>query len=269
MVIQRNPRMASLSDPRMRAALHYSRKRRLARIAASDVTHALGPIFSGGTLGFVLDPTMKSTLWQDTAKTIPVSVDNDPVRVVTDAIGGTIEFEAVDDSVRPIWRENGGKSYLEFTGINSLDHSGTQLNYSSISVHVRANSLSDGRVIVAWPHAASHSSPYFRVSMYHGIADINESRLNGIPYSAGVVYGALNKKMVGVSSETGKFWIDGVSSNAGIQDPITYPNSRGVIIGSNVGGGEKFFGRMYGLVIIDRSTTSDDANLLNTWNTDP
>jgi len=245
----------------LRGCMASSTRRRLATITE---------LFAGGESGIILDPRNLGTMWQDVGKTVAVASDNDPVRVWEDARGGSFDFVAPSDAARPLWRDNAGSSYLEFNGSRELEYTGTGLNFGEITLSVRAESTAHSKVIAGFPHAASHSNPYFRLSLYHIFSGARmDTRWNGIAStSSATLYGSGLSKMVSVAPTTGKIWVDGaVDSSPTPRTPITYPNSQGVVIGANATSGERMSGKFYGMVVIDRSIDVDDAAILNAWNT--
>jgi hypothetical protein len=76
-------------------------------------------LFSGGYTGGWYDPSDLSTLWQDSARTVPVTADGDPVWVMDDKSGSgnhlTMRFGA---SARPLYKTSGGLHWLEFDGVD-------------------------------------------------------------------------------------------------------------------------------------------------------
>lgn len=69
---------------------------------------------------FVLDPSNTATLFQDSAATIPVVADGDPVGAALDGQGGAASAVQADNGKRPIYRSVGGISWLEFDGVDDF-----------------------------------------------------------------------------------------------------------------------------------------------------
>lgn len=67
------------------------------------VPEATGPPVSANLLVW-LDPTDNSTMWQDVAKTIPVTTDGDPIAVWEDKSGNNNHFTQSDNARRPTWK---------------------------------------------------------------------------------------------------------------------------------------------------------------------
>ncbi len=73
-------------------------------------------LFSGSAQGAWYDPSDLSTLFQDTAGTVPVATDGDPVALMQDKSGnGNHAVQSVAPA-RPTWRTDGTLSWLEFDG---------------------------------------------------------------------------------------------------------------------------------------------------------
>lgn len=241
------------------------------RVVVPD--HALSAIFADGTAGIVLDPTRMDTMWQDAARSVPVTTSGDPVRVWVDAMGSGIAAEAINDALRPIWQDGTGQGfstvvpYLDFNGTKSLDLPDVTFNYPAQAMFVRAESTVSSKVIISSPHAGTHTIPYFRSSLYHIASGKNESRWNGVVRTAsGTAFGSGLYNMLGGDPGNGIIWRNGVSQFSGSVITLTYPNNQGVIIGANASGGEKLVGKVFGICIFDRASTTDDRALLTAWN---
>ncbi len=75
-----------------------------------------GSLFRDGAQGAWFDPSDLSTLFQDSAGTIPVVNDGDPVGLIMDASGNGNHAAQPAPAARPIWRTDGVLSWLEFDG---------------------------------------------------------------------------------------------------------------------------------------------------------
>lgn len=73
---------------------------------------------SPGTQGFYYDPGVLSSMWQDAARTIPVTADGQPVGAMNDLSGNGHHLIQETDAKRPTYRKPGGygKAYLDFNG---------------------------------------------------------------------------------------------------------------------------------------------------------
>ncbi|MES1927558.1 hypothetical protein [Salinisphaera sp. T31B1] len=82
---------------------------RLAALSRYTVTGSLAK-------GLLLDPADMSTMWQDSAKTVPVTAPGDPVRVIKDLSGNGYQAVALADNRRPLLQTDGYRYWLEFDG---------------------------------------------------------------------------------------------------------------------------------------------------------
>ncbi|MGK6312906.1 hypothetical protein [Neorhizobium sp. DT-125] len=71
-------------------------------------------LFANGESGFLIYPLDDlSRLFQDSAATTSVTADNDPVGYAGDSSGNACNATQATSSLRPLWRANGGKPYLQ------------------------------------------------------------------------------------------------------------------------------------------------------------
>lgn len=71
-------------------------------------------MFAAGETGAWYDPSDRSTMFQDTAMTIPVTAHNQPVGVMRDKSGNGIHLIAPNDGARPVYQETGNRQRLAF-----------------------------------------------------------------------------------------------------------------------------------------------------------
>lgn len=62
------------------------------------------------------DPSDLSTMWQDTAGTVPVTADGDLVARIDDKSGNGRNFTQSTSGARPVYKTSGGLHWLEFAG---------------------------------------------------------------------------------------------------------------------------------------------------------
>lgn len=234
-------------------------------------SHFLSSIFNvPGTNGIILDPSVLSSMWQDAAKTIPVTTDGNPVRAIEDALGSGLTFTPNNPIDSPVWRYNSGRPYLEFNKSNcNLKYMGVGLNYPQPAVFARVLPTSSGRVIIQSPQSpTSHIGPYARWSLWGPLFNQLVTRWNGSERTNGVnnTFSVGVEACVGISPSNGKLFINGTSYSSSAVNPITYPNSGGVWIGVNPNYDEDFYGRIYGTVLFNRAPTESEVTLINGWN---
>jgi len=74
-------------------------------------------LFTGGYVGAWYDPSDLSTLWQDSARTTPVTADGDPVGCIDDKSGNGNHLTQATSGKRPVYRASGGLHWLQGDGI--------------------------------------------------------------------------------------------------------------------------------------------------------
>lgn len=121
-------------------------------------------LFSNGEEGAWFDPSDLSTLFQDSAGTIPVTADGNPVGLMRDKSGNGHHATQVTAGSRPIFRTSGGLSWLEFDGVDDflLTNTLTLAAVSRLSVFSGVRKLSDGATgLIAEYGAAAGANPSF------------------------------------------------------------------------------------------------------------
>jgi len=77
-------------------------------------------LFSGGKQGGWYDPSDLSTLWQDDARTTPVTTDGQTVGCIDDKSGNGNHLTQATAGLRPQYKTSGGLHWLEFDGTNDF-----------------------------------------------------------------------------------------------------------------------------------------------------
>lgn len=75
-------------------------------------------LFAGGALGAWYDPSNLSSLFQDLAMTIPVTLTGQTVAVMLDSSGNAKHLTQPNVAQRPTYRSNGSVRWLEFDGVD-------------------------------------------------------------------------------------------------------------------------------------------------------
>ena len=88
-----------------------------ATIAPAVAPFSPASLFAGGEQGGWWDPSDLSTLWQDTAATIPVTTDGQAVARINDKAGRGNHLTQATVAARPVYRTSGGLHWLEFDGL--------------------------------------------------------------------------------------------------------------------------------------------------------
>lgn len=88
----------------------------VAAIAAFDPAS----LFTLGQMGAIFDPYDLSSLYQDTAGTIPVAVHGDPVGLMLDKSGNGFHLSQATAANRPLYQTDGVLRWLLFDGVNDF-----------------------------------------------------------------------------------------------------------------------------------------------------
>lgn len=105
-----------------------------------------------------------STLFQDSAGTIPAAADGDPVGLIRDKSGFHNDATQSTSSARPVLRLNAGDPYLEFSGSQWLSVPSSSLSLAGFEVafgaRCRASLTSGIQPFIARSYAASVAGRY-------------------------------------------------------------------------------------------------------------
>lgn len=109
---------------------------------------SLTDLFSNGQQGVLYEPWDKTSLWQDEARTVPVTANGDPVRVMLDKSGNGNHAVAPNSSSRAIYQTDGILHWLKFDGVDDSMSTSTKFDVSaetsiSMAASKRANSESN------------------------------------------------------------------------------------------------------------------------------
>jgi len=90
---------------------------KLGMIFRSGGSGAFDPVslFGASEEGGIYDPSDLSTLWQDSARTTPVTANNDPVGAIDDLSGNGLHLLQTGTN-RPIYKTDGSRHWIEFAG---------------------------------------------------------------------------------------------------------------------------------------------------------
>lgn len=77
-------------------------------------------LFAADEKGLIYDPAQKSSLWQDAARTIPVTSDGDPVGCIDDLSGNSNHARQTISAARPTYRTDGVLHWLNFDGVDDF-----------------------------------------------------------------------------------------------------------------------------------------------------
>ncbi len=108
----------------------------LKKISISTIPADISALFASGEQGVLYDPSDFSSMFQDSAGTIPVTATGQSVGRILDRSGRGNHWLQATAAARPVLRQDGaGKYYLEFDGVDDL-MACTNLFTSSMEVFV-------------------------------------------------------------------------------------------------------------------------------------
>lgn len=87
-------------------------------------------LFVNGEVGAIYDPSDTGTLWQDSARTVPVTADGDPVGAIDDKSGNGRHATQATASARPLYRASSGLRWLEFDGVDDTMSAGAASDWA-------------------------------------------------------------------------------------------------------------------------------------------
>lgn len=225
-----------------------------------------GDYFTGAVAGAYYDVSVIGSLWQDSARTTPVTASGDPVGAIDDLSGNGNHLTQSTAGNRPTYRTNGGaggdKPYLDFDGTNdrmvTASFTGVaQPHFQSIAI--KNDSITGSR---PWTDGILSSN---RASMLNNGADFtlnagaaDRDTLHDVDATSDVVVGGLFN---GASSLGYK---DGTASGA-LASPGTHTIT-GICLGSGAGAGAFADGRFFAgfFAIGNAPDATARANIL-TW----
>lgn len=74
-------------------------------------------MFATGERGLWLDPSDHTTLFQNSAGTVPVRYDGDPVGLILDKSGRSNHMRQTVDAARPVYKTDGTRHWIEADGV--------------------------------------------------------------------------------------------------------------------------------------------------------
>jgi len=236
-------------------------------------------MFTPTTPGWVYNLSDFSTLYQDSAGTIPVTAAGQPVGLMLDLSGNGNHASQPTAGKRPILQESGGKYSLKFDGVDdfmstaAIDFSGTD----KLSAWVGVQANSDGFSYI-WSLGDSPNTSA-GAALVRGFATIGEygTYLYGtaLNYRNSTAYSAVDTSVI-----TQALDISGVtdadeiamqrngapvsySSGGGLAGTGSLPNAPIYLASAN--GANVFLGNLYSSVCLGRAATADELTKTQAW----
>lgn len=235
-------------------------------------------LFVSGENGVWYDPSDLSTLWQDSARTIPVTADGDPVGAMDDKSGNGHHALQANSSKRPVYKTAAGLSWLDFDGADdylvtsAIDfYVGAEMT-AFVGIHKKSDTafgviVTQGNINAtdrSWELAASAtagdaSRRTYRSLVYAAAGSGQYTWLYAAPIT-NILTSIMDFSAVGASRVDLK--VDGANgANEGTYSGGTtstgYLNAA-MHIGSRLGTGQYLNGRVYGMIVRHAVSTTDE-----------
>lgn len=219
-------------------------------------------LFAAGEQGAWYDPSDLSTLFQDSAGTVPVTAVGQPVGHMLDKSGRGNHVTQATGSLKPILKQDGGgRYYLEFDGVDDvlIAASNSQLVGPELGVFygiVHRNGL--GTVLATSKYkcgnAISTTLRFTSLSAkdfdFASLVTVGTSAVFGVRYDSSFdVTAYKNGATIGTVAHSAD------TSNA--DSPIR--------LGQMVSGADRFFGDLYGVVVRKSTFAAGEAESLMTY----
>lgn len=246
----------------------------LADMMTSFYSYTPAVLFSAGQIGAWFDPSDTTTVFQDTAGTQPVTASGQPVALMLDKSGRGNHATQATPASRPIYREAGGKAYLEFDGIDDWLQTAS-INFSAtnkMTVWAGVRKLSDAAqgVVVELTNAATNR---FTISAPTG-ATANFGFANGgstivFPSTAPSYPSPFSSVLTGIgdiSGDVATLRVNGAQAAQVLTDQGTgnYANAA-LYIGRRGGTTLPFKGYLYGLIVRGAASSADQITKTEKW----
>lgn len=234
-------------------------------------------LFRAGEQGVWYDPADMSTLFQDSAGTIPVTATGQPVGRMMDKSGNGHHVTQSTAASRPTFRDVGGLRYLEFDGANDAMVSGT-VNLSAtdaVTIFAGLRKLSDAAVgiFLEFTGNSSTTNGSFAILAPHAAANATigfRSRGTVLSQATPAGLAAPTTRVISMSSDISADSIIARVNGAVVATSVTdqgtgnYANSQ-INIGRRADTSSPFIGHMYGLVVRGALTGAATTTAIEDW----
>lgn len=185
--------------------------------------------------------------------------DGDPVASWLDASGQANHFAQATGGSKPTYKSGilSGKPVVRFDGtadfMSCADSASYKADKLTVFVVVKRTGSNADNVVICYPHAGTHTSPFFRWAI-----DAQPTALS-LPLDSSSYAPAADTTLWRVWSYatwTRGFYRDGYVQGFGTSShSVTYPTAVGLYLGADVAGGETFAGDIAEILIFARDLT--------------
>ena len=214
-------------------------------------------LFANGEIGVWYDPSDLTTLFQDTAGTIPVTAAGQTVALMLDKSGNALHATQATAAKRPVYQTDGTYHWLATDGVDDFMVAAYGVTFSELTraVAYRAN----GADFIADDNNDVNEGSLYAIAdgdLRFTIAGGGASNL--IIASGGWTWG-INSVAVASISAAKEMKLTGSGNDA---TPLTAASAltglSGITVGGAAGGIIPLNGRIYGVVDINRVVTADE-----------
>jgi len=247
----------------------------------TPILRAFSPLslFSGGAPGAWYDPSDFSTLFQDSAGTTPVTAVDQPVGRMLDKSGYSNNALQTTSASRPLLKiDENGKYYLLFDGVDDGLSTGN-INFTAtnkMSIFVGTRKLSDAAISSMYELSANFGANTGTFCMFapnpaagnygfrsrgtataavNVVTGVNAPVTNVLTTFADIVGTSMTIRNNGVLVE------NATSANQGTGNYGNHP----LYIGRRGGTNLPFNGRIYSLIIVGKTVTTDETTSTETY----
>jgi hypothetical protein len=208
------------------------------------------------------DFTDTATLFQDAARTTPVTASGQAVGGVTDKSGKGNHLTQATSSRWPVYTVSGGLSFLQFDGADDyLDCAALAANWTGLIEQFAAIRTGAGGSL-GYP-TSGLTSDNFNLRTDNG-AGVTHIRSAGIGFTPSPVIAASTDYLLTVSSVDNATTIDVNGQVSGTLDPGTSTVSA-LRVGARADGAQRHAGRMYGMIIVNATLSAGQRAATKTW----
>ena len=233
-------------------------------------------LFASGEGGAWYDPSDLSTLWQDSARTTPVTSDGDPVGAIDDKSGnGNHALQAITDA-RPLYKTSGGLHWLLFDGgidvLVTANLSSYIMNGGGMLSAVMRSTLDESikgvfeevEVATSSNRIVLYSDTRTAINRFCDYAADGTDRYIDYPSKQGLT------DRVAILNSDGTIatgYSDGVSLGT-LSSTSDFDSGTVLKLGIQTQGAGRFVGRMYGAIARDTVSSTDEVTSVNSYLSD-
>jgi hypothetical protein len=218
-------------------------------------------LFAGGVAGAWYDPADLGTLFQDDARTVPVTASGQTVGGIADKSGNGNHLAQATASFRPVYTESGGLRFLQFDGVDDrLDCAALAASWAGRVETFSGLRLTGGTTF--YPHDCvtggrlSHSGVTASAASLFRTATASFTPSPALAVNTDYVFTAIGdgaNSIVGVNAQISGALNAGASTVASLR------------IGARQDMAQRHTGRIYGLALFHATLTAAQQSAMRSW----